>query len=74
MWEDAVHAILFDDSADAGNVTHGIHDAGADLAVAVHLRLFILCQKEFECGDQTHDLFLRVLAARPTLIRTAVEH
>jgi hypothetical protein len=43
MREDAVHTILFDDSADTGNVTHSIYDAGADLVVAVHLSLFILC-------------------------------
>ena len=51
MWEDAVHAILFDDSVNTGNVTDSIHDAGADFAVAIHLSLFILCQKEFERRD-----------------------
>src|SRR6185436_13625480 len=75
MRQDAVHAILFDDSADTGNVTHGVHDAGADLVVAIHLSLFILCQEEFERSDQTHDLFLRGLGCSSyPLIRAAVEH
>src|SRR5215468_11133761 len=58
MWQHSVHRILLDHGPDARHLAQLGHDARADLAIALHLRLLVLGQEQLEGGDEADDLLL----------------
>src|SRR5215475_5131100 len=58
MRQHTVHRVLLDHGPDARHLAQLGHDARADLAIALHLRLLVLGQEQLEGGDEADDLLL----------------
>src|SRR5215813_10426546 len=58
MRQHTVHGVLLDHGPDARHLAQLGHDARANLAITLHLRLLVFGQEQLEGGDEADDLLL----------------